>query len=200
MTPNTDETESCPVCGWNWGGEPAECCFSCGRPPMSEYDTGLAEVPEPVATLDEKIGETDEARSRTSTTEKRLVEAGILHVRVGLETVGCGAWQSHRRAVARTALFDYLVADSVRAHVAFYQDYFGYDGVEAFLRAGDQGELTTCASKVAATWSWLRTHDLPTSPETVRRRSPFWETDSSREKQSAVPDASDTEQRSLTSF
>jgi hypothetical protein len=177
---------------------------------MSEYDTGLDEIPPPITAFDDGLGDADscfedpdDGRMLTSVTEDRLAEAGILHPHVGLETVGRGAWKDHYRAVSDTALFEYLVGDSVRAHVAFYREFFGYDDIDAFLTAAENGELMDSPSNVAETWMWIRDLDPPTSPDIVRRRSPLWDDGSTTTKERSspdVPDIDDTTQGTLTSF
>jgi len=196
------DTDSCPVCDWDWGGGRDSRCAHCGRPPIAEYDTGVAAIPDPVTMFDDGPGEAGD-RKASSMTEARLADAGILHPHTGLEVVSRGAWKQHHRAVSDTPLFEYLLADSARAHVAFYRREFGYDAVEAFLAAGEAGDLMDCPSNVAATWTWIRDLDPPTSPDAVRRRSPFRDTDSAssgRTSSPELPSIGETEQDDLTSF
>jgi len=196
------DTDSCPICDWDWGAGRDSRCAHCGRPPMAEYDTGMDTMPEPVTAFDDGPGEAGD-RTATTTTEARLADAGILHPYTGLEVVSRGAWKQHHRAVSDTPLLEYLLADGARAHVAFYCREFGYDDVEGFLAAGDQGDLMDCPTKVAATWTWIRDLRPPTSPDAVRRCSPFWDaesTSSSRQSSPEVPDINDTEQGDLSSF
>lgn len=171
---------------------------------MSKYDTGLEAIPEPITEILDGSGNVNadvDCPDRRSA-EQRLVEAGVLHSRVGFSTVGQAAWKAHRREVSDTPLFEYLLVDCARAYLTFYRDEFGYETDDAFLTAYDNDALLQCPSHVAATWQWITDLGPPTSPRDVRRNSLFWEDDRSSRAghQEKSPNPEQTRQGELTRF
>ncbi|MFU1780229.1 hypothetical protein ACM16X_02485 [Haloarcula japonica] len=115
-------------------------------------------------------------RRLDSRTEDRLQDEGYLEEYRGAETVSRGDWKDRRRDAVDTQLFDFLLYDSMEAHLVFYREYNGYSDDEEFIDdVLMKGVGAGSEDNVVETYNWLDEDvDAPENLENLQSGIDQW--------------------------